>query len=198
MNNIPGEYLRTILEKYTKIPDSEWNKIAGKLKTLHMDEHEFFIMQGDKPERMALITSGIFRVFCITESGDEKTLAFRTKGQFLAAYTPFIENKDTWYSIQALEAGELIYFRLKDYKRLSSGHPCWEKVAKEYILQIFIEKEKRERAFLTEDAKTRYLHFKEEYSDLEQRIHKFYIASYLGISPVSLSRIRSKIKKQIN
>jgi hypothetical protein len=67
-------------------------------------------------------------------------------------------------------------------------------VVKEYVVSLFIEKEDRERSFLTEDAKTRYLCFKEKHPDLEQQIHQFHIASFLGISPVSLSRIRANLK----
>ena len=198
MKNTAHEYFLSVLEKYTQIPTSEWEKTEACLKPLHLDENEFFIMQGDMPDRFAFIISGIFRVFCITESGDEKTLSFRTKGQFLAAYTPFLENRDAWYSIQALEHSELIYMNFDDFVKLSMGHPCWEKVIKEYIIQLYIEKENRERSFLTENAKTRYLQFRNQYPELEQRIHNFYIASYLGISPVSLSRIRGELKKSVN
>lgn len=198
MKNTPHEYFLSVLEQYTQIPTSEWNKTEACLKSLHLDRNEFFIMQGDLPDRFAFIISGIFRVFCITESGDEKTLSFRTKGQFLAAYTPFLENRDAWYSIQALENSELIYMDFDDFVKLSAGHPCWEKVIKEYIIRLYIEKENRERSFLTENAKTRYLQFRNQYPELEQRIHNFYIASYLGISPVSLSRIRGELKKSVN
>lgn len=198
MDNASQAYTLSILEKYAEIPDSERKKLHGLLKPLHLGKNEFFIMQGDKPERFALIISGIFRVFCITEAGDEKTLAFRTKGQFIAAYTPFIENRNTWYSIQAMAESELMYLSLEDHMKLSLEHPCWEKIAKEYIIRLFIEKEERERSFLTEDAKTRYLSFREKYPELEQSISQFYIASYLGISPVSLSRIRGELKKTEN
>ncbi|MBI9077897.1 MAG: Crp/Fnr family transcriptional regulator [Desulfatibacillum sp.] len=183
------------LSQYGKIPIPEWEKACSLLKTRHVAKNEYIIRQGDKPDSMAFILSGIFRVFCNTEDGDEKTLSFRTQGQFLAAYSPFLENRNTWYSIQALESGFLAHLFLEDYNKLSRGHPCWEKIAKEYIVRLFIEKEDRERSFLTEDAKTRYLSFKANYPLLEQSIHQFYIASYLGISPVSLSRIRGELKK---
>ena len=191
-------YLRKYLEKYAQIPSSEWGKMAGLLKPLHVDKNEYFIRQGDVPERLAVIISGVFRVFCITESGDDKTLAFRTKGMALAAYTPFLENKKTWFSIQALEPGELIYIFLDDFKKLTLGHSCWERATKEYFIGLYIEKEEREKSFLTENAKTRYLRFKKKNPELEKRIHNFYVASYLGISPVSLSRIRGELKKSIN
>ncbi len=188
-------YLAGVVDAYSEIPDDQWKQVLGLFKTCHVEENEYFIMQGDKPSRLAFILSGIFRVYCITEAGDEKILSFRTKGQAIAAYTPFLENRPTWYSIQALEPGKLIYIGLDEFKKLSSGHPCWDRVIKEYLIQLFIEKEDRERSFLTEDAKTRYLNFLEQFPELDKRIHNFYVASYLGISPVTLSRIRGEMKK---
>ncbi len=184
-----------LVETWPRIPDAEWKKLGDLLNTCRVNEHDYFLMQGDRPSRLAFISSGIFRIFCTTEAGDEKILAFRTQGQFIAAYTPFIENRPAWYAIQALEPGQLFYLGLKDFNRLSSGHPCWERLTKEYIIQLLIEKENRERAFLTEDATTRYLNFKARFPDVDSRIHNFHVASYLGISPVTLSRIRGELKK---
>ena len=194
MDEEPQAFMLRTLQRYADIPHPEWEKMLGMHRALHMEKNAFFVRQGDKPDRLGFITSGIFRVFCITESGDEKTLSFRTRGQFLSAYTPYLQSRESWYSIQALTEGNLIYLSLEDVERLRSGHSCWDKVVKEYVVTLFIEKEDRERSFLTEDAKTRYLRFKEKYPDLEQQIHQFYIASFLGISPVSLSRIRANLK----
>lgn len=183
------------LQQFGDIPSSEWAKAVVTFKSLHLKKNEYFIRQGDQPNRLAFITSGIFRVFCITESGEEKTLSFRTKGQFIAAYTPYLENRETWYSIEALTESDLLYLTLDQYEKIFSSHPCWEKVFQNYIVRLFIEKEDRERSFLMEDAKTRYLQFKEKYPEIEQQIHQFHVASFLGISPVSLSRIRADLKK---
>ncbi|MBN1881891.1 MAG: Crp/Fnr family transcriptional regulator [Deltaproteobacteria bacterium] len=186
-------FVLSVLEEYADIPEAEWRKLADRLESLTLEKNGFFVRQGDLPDRMGVIFNGIFRVFCITESGDEKILSFRMKGQFLSAYSPFVENRESWYSIQALTDAELICVPLEDMKKLSD--PCWEKVVKEYMVRLFIEKEDRERSFLTEDARTRYERFRESYPELEEILPQYYIAEYLGISPVSLSRIRGEIKK---
>lgn len=195
MDTSRESFVLSVLEEYADIPEEEWRKAAGRLERLTLGKNDFFVRQGDLPDRMGLIFDGIFRVFCITEAGDEKILAFRTKRQFLAAYSPFVENRESWYSIQALTNAELICFSLDDMKNLSMRHRCWEKVVKEYMVRLFIEKEDRERSFLIEDAHTRYIRFRESYPELEKILPQYYIASYLGISPVSLSRIRGKMKK---
>jgi len=183
------------LSKYADIPLDEQRKLGSKLRSQHLDKNGYFIRQGDQPGRVAFITSGLFRVYCIDESGNDKTLAFRDQGRFLAAYSPFLQKKDVWYSIQALTDAEFIYFELDDLIALMQQHPCWEILEKNYIIELFIEKEDRERSFLLEDAATRYTNFCKNNPDIEKNVSQFYIASYLGISPVSLSRIRTNLKK---
>lgn len=193
MGKASCEYLFSVLEGITEIPREEKSKIENKIKVLRINKDEHFVRQGDRPERLALISSGIFRVYCLTESGDEKTLAFRVQGQFIAAFSPYLTGQDSWYSIQALTDGELLSLPIRDYSELSSGHACWDKLINKLIINLFIEKEDRERSFLTEDAATRYLQFIQMHPEIENLIPQFHIASYLGISPVSLSRIRKKI-----
>lgn len=184
-----------VLESYADIPQSEWQRVRPNLNSLHLESNQFFIREGELSNRIAFIVSGVFRVFCITEAGVEKTLAFRTEGQFLAAFSPLIEKQNCWYSIQALEASELLYISLDELPGfLEASDSCWDRVLSKYIVQLYIEKEVRERSFLTEDAQTRYLSFVENYPDLEKRIHNFHIASYLGISHVTLSRIRGQVR----
>lgn len=195
MNTPAQEYCLRVLETYTDIPLSEWQRINKHLKPLHLDSNQFFIREGAVSSRIAFIVSGVFRVFCITQSGIEKTLAFRTEGQFLNAFTPLIEKRDCWYSIQAVEPSELLYLTLDVLPGFpEASDTCWDRIFREYVMQLYIEKEARERSFLTEDAQTRYLSFVENYPDLEKRIHDFHIASYLGISHVTLSRIRGKMR----
>ncbi len=196
MNEEQLSFMLNTLREYGDMPSSEWEKVAGMYKTLHLTKNEYFIRQGYKPSRLAFITSGILRVFCITESGEEKTLSFRTNGQFIAAFTPYLEKRETWYSIEALTDCNLLYLPLEKLEALFKSHPCWEKIFQNYIVRLFIEKEDRERSFLMEDAKTRYLQFREHFPDIEQQIHQFHVASFLGISPVSLSRIRADLKKK--
>ena len=76
------------LQSYTEIPSAEWQKMLSLLLSKKLSAGEYFIRQGDSPKYMAFILSGIFRVFCLKESGDEKTLSFRTRGQFLSAFSP--------------------------------------------------------------------------------------------------------------
>lgn len=189
------EYFFHILGKYAEIPKDEKVKLSHSLKSRHLEKGDHFVKMGEYQSRFAFIMSGIFRVYCIDESGNEKTMAFRQRGHFLAAYSPIIRKKESWYFIQALRDGEILSIEFKDYLALSKEHPSWGTLEKNYLVDLFIEKEDRERSFLMEDASTRYLNFCKKNPGLEKTVSQFHIASYLGISPVSLSRIRAQIKK---
>ena len=196
MENIKEEwksfFYKTLIA-FGEIPESELKKGLVYLKHLHLLKNEYFIKAGDIPDKMAFIASGIFRVFYITENGDEKTLVFREEGRMLSAYSSFLENKTAWFYIQALEESDLLYLSFNDYQKIMKGHQCWRDINAKYTEMLFIEKEKRESEFLSDDAKTRYEKFIIKYPGIENRINQYHIASYLGITPVALSRIKRKI-----
>ena len=189
------DFLADVLKAYADIPEDEIDMLIPKIKMMNVNKNSYFLHQGDNINRFGLIRNGLFRIYCIDMSGDEKTLAFRNQGQFLAGYTPHIENRNIWYSIQAIEDSEIIFFKFEDFLKQVNHHPCWNELIKNYITKLFIEKEERERSFLLDDATTRYLDFLKKFPDYENKISQYHIASYLGITAVSLSRIRSKIKK---
>ena len=183
--------LHTLMSSYSRLAPADWQKLSERLSPLTLRKNEFFISAGAPSSRMAFIVSGIFRVFCTTADGDDRTLAFRKRGHILSAFTPAIEGRTCWYSIQALEDSELQCMRLSDFAHLKEDNINWEKFYGAYVTRLFIEKEDRERSFLTEDARTRYSRFKTQHPDIEESVYDFHIASYLGISPVTLSRIRN-------
>lgn len=184
----------TVLCRYTSIPATQWDKLQERLHCLKIKKNDYFIKAGDFPDKLAFIVHGIFRVFCLSESGNENTLVFRDENRFLSAYSSFLENTFSRYSFQALEDSTLLYISLKDYLELSSEHACWQIITTKYSQMLFIEKEKRETEFLCDDAETRYYKFTNHFPNLVMRIPQFHIASYIGITPEALSRIRKKSK----
>jgi CRP-like cAMP-binding protein len=177
-----------------QIPEIEWNKSIKNLKALSIKKNEYFIKAGEIPDKLAFILKGIFRVFYLSDSGDENTLVFRDEGRPLSAYSSFLENTGSRHYFQALEDSILLYIPMKDWTELLSGHPCWQAIYARYLQLLFIEKENRETEFLSNDAETRYLTFVNKYPRIAKRVPNYHIASYLGITPEALSRLRTRSK----
>jgi CRP-like cAMP-binding protein len=96
------------------------------------------------------------------------------------------------FSIQALEESHLLVCNLQPVVELFDQHRCWERLGRKLAEQLYIKKETREAEFLLDDAETRYNNFQRAYPGLEHRLAQYHVASYLGITPVALSRIRRR------
>ena len=104
-----------------------------------------------------------------------------------------ILGKASYFSIEALEDSEILEISWKDFMQLLDQDIFWVKFLLKFIERGYMIKEKRERDLLLLDAETRYKNFLLEFPGMDQRIKQGIIASYLGIKPETLSRIRSKI-----
>jgi CRP-like cAMP-binding protein len=180
---------RSTMREFAEFADEEWEKAIAQFVHVRIPKDGYFLRAGDVPDKLAFIASGVFRVFFVTEGGDERIHAFRDEGRLISAFSPFLTEKKSWYSIQALEDSDLLCTRI-DVGTWTSQAECWRTLYAKYMEKLFVEKENREREFLSDDAETRYRNFRDTYPGLENRIAQYHVASYLGITPVALSRIR--------
>jgi CRP-like cAMP-binding protein len=110
------------------------------------------------------------------------------------SYSAFIKREPSKFSIQALEDSKLLNFTYNDYITLLNSSVCWQIAARKLAELIFVLKENREAELLLLDANGRYKNFIHDFPNLLNRIPEYYIASYLRITPESLSRIRANFK----
>jgi CRP-like cAMP-binding protein len=188
------ERARALLREFASIGDDEWRRLVDMSKALRIGKDEYFLRVGDAPDKVAFVARGVFRVFFVTEEGEDRTLAFREEGRLLSAFDSSREGGRSWLGIQALEDSVLSYIALRDYKRLLGGDPCWLELSSRYMELLFREKQERERELLSDDAMTRYLKLLERHPGIERRVLQYHIASYVGITPVALSRIRKRLR----
>lgn len=193
MKQVWIKQLLTALEGLAPIPEKEKVHFIERLHVLEINKNDHFIFAGQRPDKVAFIAEGLFRVYYLSDSGKENCLVFRESGRFLSAYNSLLDNTVSKYSFQALEDSVLLYVTLKDYAELLEGDECWQRVVSKYFQMLFIEKEEREVELLSADAKKRYLIFVAKHPDLPGRVSQYHIASYLGITPEALSRIRSQL-----
>lgn len=178
------------------IPPLEWVKFKNLLKPLSLKTGDFLSIEGLEADKIAIIISGIFRAFYTTTSGNEHTIVFRGRGRIISPYNLEEKNRDAPFSLEALEESRILYLTVKEFETLLSGNICWEIVAGKYYMSIYREKEIREKELLSLDGESRYKNFLLEYPGYIDRIKHYHIASYLGISNVSLSRIRNKLNQK--
>ncbi len=154
---------------------------------------EYFIEAGEKPQKIAFIFKGLFRYVYCNDKGDEFTKAILPENNFISSYSAMVLGKPSYFSIEALENSKVLEIVWSDFNQLKDGDIFWLQFLMKFIEKGYIIKEKRERDLLLLDAETRYRNFLTEFPGMDQRVKQGIIASYLGIQPETLSRIRKKI-----
>ncbi len=163
----------------------------GKDKTLMCSD--YFIKSGEIPFKIAFIRKGLFRYVYTNDKGDEFTKAIMTENNFISSYSAMVLGKPSYFSIEALEDSQIMEIKWNNFQELLEKNIFWLKFLMKFLEKGYMIKEKRERELLLLDAEARYKDFLIEFPGIEQRIKQGIIASYLGIQPETLSRIRRKI-----
>ncbi|MGZ6298633.1 MAG: Crp/Fnr family transcriptional regulator [Parachlamydiaceae bacterium] len=155
-----------------------------------------FVKEGEICHHLLFIHQGLFRYYLEHEGNDiTKDFAVDILNPFCTAYTSFMLQKPSEIWIEALETSEVWIWKRSDVLPLFQEHPLWSRLAKGMIDQLFFRKEKKEIELLKFSAEERYRHFLVDFPGVSQRVPQYHIATYLGITPESLSRIRSKFNR---
>lgn len=181
------------IKKRVDISKEQEEKFSALLSTKDIKKNEDFISEGEFPKTIAYVKKGLFRYYYSNEEGDEFTKVFFPENSLLSSYSAIVENRSSYFSIQALEDSKLEVINYQELLKLFVEYPEWNTLLLGMLQKGFIAKEERERQFLLFDAEQRYNAFLKRYPNLDKRIKQHYIASYLRITPESLSRLRRKM-----
>jgi CRP-like cAMP-binding protein len=192
MTPVPYRPLTRFLQAHADIPPAECDRVARIFHPYNLTNGQFFIQAGDVPTTFGFLISGLCRLYYLDAAGTEWTKSFCLAGSVVAAYSALLRGEPSRLFIEALEPSTFLVAEYAAYQTVTSEHPCWQIVHRKLAEDLFIKKEQRESQLLLDDAPTRYQHFLAEYPGLEARVKQYHIASYLGITPVSLSRIRAQ------
>lgn len=154
-----------------------------------LDKKDFLITEGNTCNFIGIVISGAMRSFIRGES-DEFNNDFYFERDFVSAYTSFLTAGPTNCNIQALTAVNIVYITSAQYQDLVSRDNEWLRLGKYIAETFFIRKCKRETSFLKNTAAKRLESVLQLYPGIEQRVSQYHIASYLGVKPESLSRIK--------
>jgi CRP-like cAMP-binding protein len=177
----------------TSVPDDEFSEYIAMAESRHYRKNEHLLRQGEIPRYSNFITKGCARIYYVGEDGTERTTLFAEEGYWTGDLENMRKAKSTQLNVQALEDTDVIVFPAEKWEQ------AYEKFA--WLKVLHAQAQQRRAAMLAEHVghlltdtnETNYLRLIQQRPKLVQRIPQYYIASYLGISPETLSRIRKKI-----
>lgn len=176
-----------------KCIEKEAEKIESLFVKREYKAKKHLINIGEKWDKIWFVGKGIIRLFYIDEDGKEFNKGFFSENDFLWPVAPSIRGEDSIFVIAAMEDLEVYSCDFSLFFNTLKSLGKWEEFALYDAEKLFEEKFLREYEFLTLPAKERYENFLKRNYELSQRIPDYHIASYLGITNVSLSRLRKKI-----
>lgn len=184
------------IRKISAVSEVEIAKLALKARASSFHKGEIFLREGEICERLLFIKKGLFRYYLLDKGKDvTKDFAVDMQNPFCTGYTSFILQQPSQIWIESLEDSSVLIWNRSDILPLFNEHHEWLQFSKKIVEHLFIRKERREVEWLKCSAKERYDHFLADFPGLSQRVSQYHIASYLGIAPESLSRIRRSNRK---
>jgi CRP-like cAMP-binding protein len=188
--------LRNNIERFVKLTDEDWQLLLPYLKIKKIKKHDLFAEEGKVANELALLLNGMMRHFYIKD-GEEKTTYFYFENHLVAAYFSCITQQPSQLTIEALSDCELIVFPYAKMNELYEKSMAWQKFGRLIAEYAAMGLEERMVGLLMRSPEERYLDLvKGNKTKIIERIPQHYIANYLGITPVSLSRIRNRALKK--
>lgn len=183
-----------VFNQISEISSEEELLLKEIFKPKLLKKKEYFLFEGQKNDKVAFIRKGLVRYYVI-KNDEESTLEFTEELEFVADFPSFSQRGFSIQNIQAIEDCELLVTNYdgiqRIYNELQNGNLIGRKVM-EHRFSIMMN---QLLSIYMNTPKQRYEYFIENYGNIAQRIPQYLIASYVGIKPESLSRIRNKIAR---
>jgi len=196
--------LRDVLAQFSPLPQTLWDSLTPQLATEAVARGDHWLQPGQAASHMAVVQQGAFRQYYITADGTEYTVYFSLEGSLVCAYSQYLQGQPCGFYLQALEPVKLQSLPLAVLFQQEALYPEVPQLARKLAEYVFINLESRLHGLLMLSPEDRYLRLLthpptcllEGAPPVWERIPQKYLASFLGITPVSLSRIRARVARR--
>lgn len=179
------------LSSYGTLTDSSKQAFLNIMQERTIKKNEFFLQEGQLPRNAAFVIKGLFSQYFTDNEGNIVIKKFFTESFFMASISALLINQPSLLSIKALETSRIYEFDFQAFRTLAAQHIDLLALYTRYIEQHWIiEKEPLEIAFRKDSATMRYTEFVRNNPQLATRLKQHEIASFLGITPTQLSRLK--------
>ena len=159
-------------------------------------KRQYILNAGDVCQYITLVEKGLLRSFTVDDDGHEHVVQFASEGWWISDVGSFVSGKDALYNIEALEDGELLHLTRQAMDELLVQFPVMEKFFRLLMQNNIVALQRRVVAYMSLSAEGKYLKLMEVAPDILNRASQQHIASYLSVTPETLSRIRKKISER--
>jgi len=185
--------LRTHIERHIQLSEKEFDYFLSIGRHRKIRKRQYLLQAGDICLYESYVIHGCLREYYIDEKGQEHILQFAVEDWWIGDMHSFLTESPSVYNIDALEDTELLQIDKSSLETLYKHVPQFERFFRLKIQNAYIQLQKRVISSMSKPAEERYIEFIEKYPHLEQRLPQHQVASFLGITPEFLSRIRKNL-----
>lgn len=181
------------INKIHPLREETLEAFQGCFQLIKLGKNEFFVRDGEYAQRVGFLRKGVVRAFFLNHEQKEYSKQFFMAPSLVGAYTSLLTKSPNKVAQEALTDCEILVADYSKIEELYDRFHDLERLGRKIAELYFLEKEKKEIEMALLDAEQRYLIMREQFPGIESVIPQYYVASYLGISPTQLSRIRRKM-----
>ncbi len=187
------EFLLQSIQERVSISEEEFEFAKTLFLPKKLRKKQFLLQEGDVCRYTAFVEKGMLRTFTVDEKGNEPILQFSSEGWWVADLYSFLTDEPSFYNIEALEDCELLLITKPSWNILLEKVPAFERYFRILIQNNLIATQRRLMGSISETAEEKYTKLLNNFPGCIQRVPQHMIASYLGITRETLSRIRRQM-----
>ena len=181
------------ISKYIQLSDEEFVYFTSLLKEKRLRKKQFLLEEGEVCTHECFVNSGCLRQYYLDEKGQEHIVQFALSDWWIGDQYSFVTGLPSPYFIDTLQESEVLLIEKNKLEELYKAVPKFERFFRIVFQNAYVAMQRRIVSKLSEPAEKSYVDFINRYPNIEQAVPQHQIASYLGITPESLSRIRKQL-----
>lgn len=187
--------LRAVFAELADIPETEWVVFWAQVRVCRFAPREHLLREGRCAPTIHFIVSGLVRLY-YNEDGRELVRGFDYENRFVTAYDSVLTGEAATFSVQALEPTHTLAFTGDVLRAMYARHPCWDRFGRRILEAQWIRQADKLRRFRVHTPEQHYRLLIARGSPLIDRVPLNQLASFLQVTPETLSRIRARIREE--
>lgn len=184
------------IRRTVPISEAEAAQFEQLFQTKTIEKNEFFVQEGDTAKYLAFVLSGGLYSYSVDEKGEKHVVQIALKEHWITDPYSFFSQDKAFYTVQALFKTEVLLISKAHHDKACDQFPNIERFFRLLVQNAYVHLLKRVAQINSDTAEERYLKLIESHPNIIQQVPQYYIASFLGIKPQSLSRIRKNLLKE--
>lgn len=181
------------IKRYVSLNKEDENQFTSIVRTTKVKRRQFIVQPNFVCSHQTYVLKGAFRSYFVTDEGIEHTIQFAIEDWFISDFNSYLNQSPASLFVEALEDSEIQQIAYEDVENLCAKNPKFERFFRLVAQKSFAYSQRRVLSNLGRSAEERFLEFQNLYPSIVQRVPQYALASYLGMSPEFLSKIRKRL-----